>query len=175
MTLQNERFEELLSRQLAAELEPQRGRAMAAFKAQLAAEAVEREAAERQARQIAGGSKKRESWARREVSGPAVWMWAGLPSLIAASLAVVLTLHFMERPTVIAPDNPIIVERGHDNPTYVPNSGSGGDGGGFGGGEIVHYSPYEITPNQAGMGSGRRDLPLPLPPASGLNSYQLPQ
>jgi hypothetical protein len=171
MTLQNERFEELLSRQLAAELEPQRGRAEAAFKAQLAAEAAEREA-----RQVAGGSKSQVSWARREVSKPAAWLWTGVPSLIAAGLAIVLTLHFMERPIVRGPDNMMIVEQGNDHPDYLsPSNGMGIGGGDLGGGRIVEYKRYEVIPNQAGVGGARNDVPMPWPPVSKQNPYQLPQ
>ncbi len=94
MTLQNEKFEELLAQQLTRELEPQRGRAAAAFAAQVAAEAAQRAEEERAAR-VAGGSRNKESWARREVSGRSLLVWTGAPALIAAALAVVVTLHFV--------------------------------------------------------------------------------
>ena len=87
MTLQNEKFEELISDQLARQLEPQRGRAAQAFRAQIAAEAA--------AAQIAGGSKDQQSWARRQVSRAGTFLWIGMPSAIAAALALAVTLQFM--------------------------------------------------------------------------------
>jgi hypothetical protein len=92
MTMRNEKFEELLSEELARQLEPQRGKAAAAFQAQLAAEEAQR-AAERE-RDVAGGSKNKQDWARREVAPRALWLWMGVPSLVAACLAVVVTLQF---------------------------------------------------------------------------------
>ncbi len=159
MTLQNERFEELLSRHLAAELEPQRGRAAAAFRAQMAAEAAEREA-----RQIAGGSRKRESWARREVSKPAVWLWTGVPSLIAAGLAVVLTLHLVNRPSEVGPDQ-MIVTRGNVSGFVEPSDGSVPVSGVGGGGALAGYN--DVTPK-------REEPPLPLPPVRPTNPYPMP-
>jgi hypothetical protein len=155
MTLQNEKFEELLSRQLTAELEPQRGRAVEAFQAQMAAEAAEREAAEREARQVAGGSKNRDSWARREVSGPALWLWAGLPSLMAACLAIALTLHFTSRPTETVPDNGFVTKL-PDNPVFTPSSGAD-----VGGVRLVTHDEIRNA--------------LPLPPVQVPNPYPLPQ
>jgi hypothetical protein len=95
MTMRNEKFEELLSAELARQLEPQRGKAATAFVAHLAAEAAERQAAERAAEEVAGGSKSQVHWARGEVSKRAMWVWMSVPSLIAACLAVVVTLHFV--------------------------------------------------------------------------------
>jgi hypothetical protein len=157
MTLQNERFEELLSRQLAAELEPQRGRAAAAFQAQLTAEAAEREA-----RRVAGGSKSQVSWARREVSKPAAWMWAGVPSLVAASLAIVLTLQLGRQPTFVGSE--VIVQTPANS--FVNNSG-GNQGGvsGVGMGSLAGYS----TERKQG------ELPLPLPPVPQPYPYRLPE
>jgi hypothetical protein len=86
MTMRNEKFEELLSEELARQLEPQRGRAGAAFRAQRAAE------------RVAGGSKSKASWARREVTGRGMWLWMGVPSLLAACLAVVVTPQFVGGP-----------------------------------------------------------------------------
>jgi hypothetical protein len=94
MTLQNEKFEELIAEQLSRQLEPQRGRAAAAVRAQIAAEQAERAAAERQARAIAGGSRDSQSWARKEVSRRSLFFWTGVPSLVAAALALAVTLHF---------------------------------------------------------------------------------
>jgi hypothetical protein len=160
MTLQNERFEELLARHLAAELEPQRGRAAAAFKAQLAAEAAEREA-----RQIAGGSRKQVSWARREVSGRTVWLWTGVPSLVAACLAIVVTLSLVERPKVTRSgrdDEGIASTQSGNSGSLVKDSGvHSGDG-------INLVNRYEIKPKQD-------DQPLPLPPVQPANPYPLPQ
>jgi hypothetical protein len=99
MTMRNEKFEELLSAELARQLEPQRGKAAAAFAAQIAAEAAERQAAERAAREVVGGSRNQANWARGEVGKRAMWMWMGLPSLIAACLAVVITLQFAGGPS----------------------------------------------------------------------------
>jgi hypothetical protein len=94
MTMRNEKFEELLSQELARQLEPQRGKAAAAFAAQVAAEAAEREA-----REVAGGSKSQQNWARGQVSKRAMWVWMGVPSLLAACLAVVVTLQFAGGPS----------------------------------------------------------------------------
>ncbi len=78
MTLQNEKFEEMISRQLTAELEPQRGKALATFRAHLAAEAAAPAPIP-----IAQGRSRRT-----------LALWAGVPSLMAACIAVVVTLHF---------------------------------------------------------------------------------
>ena len=164
MTLQNEKFEELLSRQLTAELEPQRGKAAAAFQAQLAAEKAEREA-ERAARAVAGGSKKREAWARQEVSGRAMWFWAGVPSLVAAGLAIVVTLHLVNRPTV---ETPVLIVQPQPEPVMYARGGSGGGGGGNPGDVHLVTTPYEIQrkPDEA---------PLTLPPIQLASPYRLPQ
>jgi hypothetical protein len=146
MTLQNEKFEELLARQLAAELEPQRGRAVAAFKAQLAAEAAEREA-----RVVAGGSKRMESWAQREVSRAGVWFWAGVPSLVAACLAVVLTLQLTSRPVAPGPGNELATSQ-PVNPPVEPRAVEG-----FGSGRMANDT------------TNWRILPQPE------NPYRLPQ
>lgn len=143
MTLQNEKFEELLARQLTRELEPQRGKAAAAFQTHVAAEAAERAAAQRAAQQVAGGSKDHAAWARREVSGRVLWLWTGVPSLIAAALAVVVTLQFTgtgpTRPT--EPGNPIV-----NSVPVAPHLGGGVSG--VGNGTLAHQE--EVTQNQAG-------------------------
>src|SRR6187399_2293660 len=81
MTLKAEKFEELLTRELSASLEPQRGKALAAFRAHLATEA------ERPA--IAGSLKDEE--ARKNISRKEFWFWSCVPSLAAACLAVAVT------------------------------------------------------------------------------------
>jgi len=126
MTLQNEKFEELIAQQLARELEPQRGKAAAAFQAQVAAETAER-AAEERARHIAGGSKNRQSWARREVPARTLWLWMGVPSLIAACLAVVVTLPLATNQTAPQTDTgTLIVNNNHvaDTPMAVRSVGT---------------------------------------------------
>jgi hypothetical protein len=90
MTLQNEKFEELVSRQLTAELEPQRGKALAAFRAHIAAE----------------GAGPAPIPISRGRSGKSLALWAGVPSLIAACVAVAVTLH------VVKPDQPAAIDTG---------------------------------------------------------------
>jgi hypothetical protein len=144
MTLQNEKFEELIAQQLARELDPQRGKAAAAFQAQVAAEAAER-AAEEQARCIAGGSKNRESWARREVSRRGLWFWMGVPSLIAACLAVVVTLPYAGPITMPPTDAGTMIVKDAPVAPGVLNEGGTGDkqysGTLVGGMEIVPLKP----------------------------------
>ena len=144
MTLQNEKFEELITRQLTRELEPQRGRAAAAFQAQVAAEAAERVAAER-AERIVGGSKNQESWARREVSRRGLWLWMGVPSLIAACLAVVVTLPFAGTKTVPPTDAGTMLVKDAPSVPEVLDEGVTGDkdysGRLVGGMEIVPEKP----------------------------------
>lgn len=82
MTLQNEKFEELVSRQLSAELEPQRGKALAAFRAHIAAE----------------GTGPAPIPISRGRSGKSLALWAGVPSLLAACVAVVVTLQVTGKP-----------------------------------------------------------------------------
>jgi len=141
MTMRNEKFEELLSQQLTRELEPQRGKAAEAFQAQVAAE--------REARRIAGGSKNRESWARREVPARALWWWMGVPSLIAACLAVAVTLPFAGPKTISTPvpgteivkDAPVTPGGGILNEGGSGGSGVGGGGALVGGVVIVPEKP----------------------------------
>jgi len=75
MTLQNEKFEEMLAGRLSKELEPQRGKALAAFRAQMA--------------NPVAAPLVMPVKARRNLA-----LWAGVPSLMAACVAVVVTLHF---------------------------------------------------------------------------------
>lgn len=154
MTLQNEKFEELIHEQLARELDPQRGRAAAAFQAQLAADAAAEAAARRAA--IAGGSKNRRSWARREVAPRALWLWAGVPSLAAAALAVVVTLHFVNQPATPTPANPgteIADNRPHMLDGRSPSPNVRGDGGG-----ALASEERIVTPNSSDIRVVNADL-----------------
>jgi hypothetical protein len=143
---------------------------VAAFQAQLAAEKAEREAAERAAREIAGGSKKREAWARQEVSGRALWFWTGVPSAIAAGLAIVLTLHLVNRPMV---ETPILIVQTQSGAIGGGGAGGGSSGGGIavagmGGGNDIHLvNQYEIRPKPD-------EQPLKLPPMQLGDPYKLP-
>jgi hypothetical protein len=145
MTMQNEKFEELLSAELARQLEPQRGKAAAAFATQIAAETAQREAAERAAREVAGGSKSQENWARGQVSKRALWVWMSVPSLLAACLAVVVTFQF-----VGGPSNPDLAGNG-TGPTGT-NTGSAITGmratEGVGTGTVA--SQVDVVHNQPG-------------------------
>jgi len=155
MTMRNEKFEELLSQHLMRELEPQRGKAAAAFQAQVAAEAQERAAAER-ARRIAGGSKIQESWARREVPARALWWWMGVPSLIAACLALVVTLPYTGTKTNLPTDagTAIVNKSVREAPGGgILNEGGSGGGGVGGGGTLV--GGMEIVPEKPAEGGGQ--------------------
>ena len=153
MTMRNEKFEELLTRQLMRELEPQRGKAAAAFQAQVAAEAEEHAAEEREARRIAGGAKTQESWARREVPARALWWWMGVPSLIAACLAVAVTLPFAGPKTIPTPAPGVEIVK--DAPTVpaggILNEGGSGGSGVGGGGTLV--DGVQIVPEKPGDGA----------------------
>ena len=81
MTLKAEKFEELLSREMTAALDPQRGKALAAFRAHMAEEA--------QRPQIAGSLKQERA---KQISAREMWFWSSVPSVAAACLAVVVTL-----------------------------------------------------------------------------------
>ncbi len=75
-----DKLDDLLSDHLATTLDPQRGRAAAAFRAHLATRSPTTSA----------------SFWRREVSRKALWYWAGVPSALAACVALALTLHFVQ-------------------------------------------------------------------------------
>jgi len=111
MTLQNEKFEEIVSRQLAAELEPQRGKALAAFRAQMTAEA----AAPAAIPISRGGGRSKKMMA----------LWAGAPSLLAACVAVVVTLHFVhrERNVSVTPEREVASTQAvQPSPTELPKN-----------------------------------------------------
>ena len=96
MTVNAEKFEELLGAELKATLDRERGKAVAAFRGYVAAE----EASGR--RGIGGedsghggrGDAYRPDYKknRRDISRREAWMWTAAPSLVAACLGVVLTL-----------------------------------------------------------------------------------
>ncbi len=94
MTVNAEKFEELLSAELKATLDPERGKTLAAFRGYVAAEEAN------QLRNNGGedGAGGREAYRpdfkkrRREISRPEAWFWTATPSLVAACLGVVLTL-----------------------------------------------------------------------------------
>jgi len=95
MTLKAEKFEELLTQELSSAIEPQRGKALAAFRAHLAEESQ---------RPVIAGSLKDQS---REISRKEFWFWSCVPSLAAACLAVVVTLKMTHTSVpVAAPANP---------------------------------------------------------------------
>lgn len=82
----------LLTAHLVATLEPQRGRALAAFRLASAAPDTS----------ITQGNP-------RPISRRTLWLWAGVPSLLAACLALVVTLQFLAgppaQPRPILPDS----------------------------------------------------------------------
>jgi len=86
--------EHLISDQLVATLEPQRGKALAAFRQHVAAQkAGESEGSGPAPIPISRGARGTgRSFGRREIPRNALWYWAGVPSLVAAGLAVVVTL-----------------------------------------------------------------------------------
>jgi hypothetical protein len=90
-----DKLEELLTNHLTVSLEPQRGRALAAFRAKVA---------EEEAPAPIPISRGREN----VVPKRALWYWAGVPSLVAAGLAVVVTLQVAKQPptTPIGPSDP---------------------------------------------------------------------
>jgi hypothetical protein len=97
MTLKTEKFEEMLSVELTRELAPQRGKALAAFRAELAAEKLAAEQAAA-APAVAGTIKRAEEgkkgWlgGNKQVSRKEMWFWASVPSVAAACVAVMVTL-----------------------------------------------------------------------------------
>jgi hypothetical protein len=80
MTLKAEKFEELLTTELTSSLDPQRGKAIAAFRTHLAMEAENPALA---------GSLKNQP---KEISRKEMWFWSSVPSIAAACLAVVVML-----------------------------------------------------------------------------------
>jgi hypothetical protein len=82
-----DKLDELLTNHLSVTLEPQRGRALAAFRAQLG------DAPQHTPQPI--------PISRGLVPRRALWYWAGVPSLVAAGLAVVVTLQTVNRPAPV--------------------------------------------------------------------------
>ena len=95
MTLKAEKFEELLASELTSSLEPQRGKALAAFRAHMAQEGA-RPAVAASVRPAEG----------REISRMEMAFWSSVPSLIAACLAVVVTLKILVPTTLPQTDGP---------------------------------------------------------------------
>jgi hypothetical protein len=126
--MQNEKFEELISRQLTATLEPQRGKALAAFQSHLSAEAA---AAEHAPIPLARGL-------AAPVSRRALFLWTAIPSLAAACLAVVIMLQLGGPKSIVAPGTDKLV---HVDPVKTA-SPAVGDG--------VVVSSVEVTQNQPG-------------------------
>ena len=107
-TPSDEKLEALLSSHLHATLDPQRGRALDAFRAHLAQEEAPASI----------------PISRGVVPKRALWYWAGVPSLVAASLAVVITLQMVKHPLATPhpqpmPDNPLLAGFG-GAPTPTP-------------------------------------------------------
>jgi len=91
MTVNAEKFEELLGAELKATLDRERGKSVAAFRGYVAAE----EANGRRGNggeDGAGRDAYRPNFKKRQISRREVWMWTAGPSLVAACLGVVLTL-----------------------------------------------------------------------------------
>jgi hypothetical protein len=89
MTLQSpDNLDTLLSEHLSSTLDGQRGRALAAFRQQQAESG-------RAAVMVRGED--------RVIPRRALWYWAGVPSALAACLAVAVTLHFTGKPPVTTP------------------------------------------------------------------------
>lgn len=123
-------LEALLTQQLKVALEPQRGKALAAFRAQVAREAP--------LPMVKGVIPRR-----------ALWYWAGVPSLIAASLAVVVTLQAVNRPAV--------VPAGGDGGVRPVAAGmGGGEEGASGAGLAAAATGVSLMP-----GAGAEMLPSP--------------
>jgi hypothetical protein len=87
-----DKLDELLTNHLSVSLEPQRGRAAAAFRAKLA--------------QLPQEAPAPIPISRGVVPKRALWYWAGVPSLVAAGLAVVVTLQMVGGPRT-APVTPV--------------------------------------------------------------------
>ena len=84
MTLQNEKFEELIADHLNATLDGQRGKALAAFRQHVADEVDG-------TRNVPATLR---AWRKQEIPPRALWWWAGVPSAAAAGLAVVVMLQW---------------------------------------------------------------------------------
>jgi hypothetical protein len=86
MTLQNEKFEELITQHLQATLDAQRGKALAAFRQHLA-------------REDAAGNPTPtpRAWRQQEIPRRALWWWTGVPAAAAAGLAVAVMLQLGPR------------------------------------------------------------------------------
>ena len=118
MTVNAEKFEELLGAELKATLDRERGKAVAAFRGYVAAE----EAHQRQNSSGEdggagrGGDVYRPDFIKarrgRQISRREAWFWTAAPSLVAACLGVVLTLQVVSGkshgvPAITAPGNNI--------------------------------------------------------------------
>jgi hypothetical protein len=118
MTLQNEKFEEMVSRQLTAELEPQRGKALAAFRAHMLAEQAARPGGPAPI-PIAQGRSRRT-----------LALWAGVPSVLAACVAVAVTLHLVDggRNVPVNPDRGVASSQAAPGGTGSEVASAGGSG-----------------------------------------------
>lgn len=122
MTLQNEKFEELIGEHLKATLDGQRGRAAAAFREELAAE-----------RTNDGGRDTRVTGMHKVIPLRALWWWTGVPSVAAAGLAVVVMLQLGGGGVL-----------GRKTTIMDPTAKAGGGGGG------LVASSVEVLQNQTG-------------------------
>jgi hypothetical protein len=129
MTLKAEKFEELLSQELSSQLEPQRGKALAAFRAQTL----------EQQPMIAGTLVP-----PRDISRGETWFWASVPTLAAACLAVVVTLKLFTpaAPAGSRPQDPAIAGQG--TPAWTPQRSP--DATPVGGAGPVFVGDNNVTP-----------------------------
>ena len=96
MTLQNEKFEELIGDHLKASLDSQRGRAQSAFWKEISSVAPSHR----------DGRIARITSLQKPVSPRALWWWTGIPSAAAAGLAVLVMLQFGvlgRKPAIVDP------------------------------------------------------------------------
>ena len=107
----DEKLEALLTSHLHTTLDAQRGRALDAFRAHLAKEEP---------------IPAPIPISRGVIPKRALWFWAGVPSLIAASLALVLTLEMVNRPQIAGPRNLVGSTKVavSDPPITTPNKGT---------------------------------------------------
>ncbi len=105
MTVNAEKFEELLSAELKASLDTQRGKSVAAFRGYVAGEGAADETLRADGRENGGedGAGRRRENSRlvlqsgrfgRQISRREAWFWTTGPSLLAACLGIAITLQF---------------------------------------------------------------------------------
>lgn len=135
MTVNAEKFEELLTAQLKATLDPERGKALAAFRGFVAAQEAGGNSGENSNGPVglasgaqADRSPYRPSFKKsrfaRQISRREAWFWTAGPSLIAASLGIVLTLQALGRMHATTLDAPSGSQVAGTNPSAITNPGN---------------------------------------------------